>query len=274
MDTHAHLNDNHFDADRESAIQRALDAGVGTFIEVAESPEMWEAAIALAERYPFIYASLGIHPHHAHLLDAASWKTVGTRLKSLLAHPKVVAIGEFGLDYFRMQNTKEQQQFICRAQLELAQDMKKPIVIHCRENNPIPEDFKCHADLQEMLQAFYPALAHERHLTQPVGVIHCFSGTWADAQFYLGRGFMLGVDGPATYPSAKQLKENMTRVPLERLVLETDSPYLPPQPYRGQRNEPAYLPLTGAHVAELKHQTADALAQITTANGRALFRLN
>jgi TatD DNase family protein len=274
IDTHAHLNDVQFDADRDLVLQRARDAGVETFIEVAESSEMWDKAIALAEKYPTVYASLGIHPHHAHLVTPDEWRTLGARLRQLARHPKVVAIGEFGLDYFRMQNTKEQQLFILRAQLEIARDLQKPIVIHCREASPIPPDFRCHADLQHILNEFYPATALGWTLAKPVGVIHCFSGTWEDAQFYMARGFMLGVDGPVTYPSAKLLQDNVRRIPVERLVLETDSPYLPPQTHRGQRNESGYLPSIGIAVGDLKHQSTEAFAAQTTANARALFRIS
>jgi len=273
IDTHAHLNDVQFDADRADALQRAQDAGVQRVVEVAESPEMWDKAIALAEKYLFVYAALGIHPHHAHLTGPDVWPTLGPRLQTLLQHPKAIAVGEFGLDYHRMQNTKGQQLFILRAQLELARETQKPIIIHCREANPIPPEFRCHADLQAVLAEFYPAAHPGWAIAKPVGVIHCFSGTWEDAQFYMARGFLLGVDGPATYPSAKPLQDIIRRMPLERLVLETDSPYLPPQTHRGRRNESCYLPSIGDAVATLKHQTSEALATQTTANARALFRL-
>lgn len=274
IDTHAHVNDAQFDGDRDAAIQRAQEAGVGTFVEIAESPEMWDAAVALAERYPFVYAGLGVHPHHAHRVGPNEWETVGAKLYALAKHPKVVAIGEFGLDYHRMQNTKDQQLFLLNAQLRLARETGKPIVIHCREAAEITPEFRCHADLQAALAEFYPNTHYDWAVAKPAGVIHCFSGTWDDAQFYMARGFLLGVDGPATYPSAKTLKQNIVRMPVERLVLETDSPYLPPQSHRGKRNEPSYLPMVGAAVADLKRQPVDALRTITTANARALFRLN
>jgi TatD DNase family protein len=274
IDTHAHMNDAQFDADRDAAIQRARDAGVGTLIEVAESPEMWDAAIALAERYPFVHVSLGIHPHHAHRIGPKEWETLGVRLYSLIKHPKVVAIGEFGLDYHRMETTKEQQLFLLNMQLRMARETGKPIVIHCREAAQITPEFRCHADLQAALGDFYTYPSYDWSLPKPAGVIHCFSGTWDDAQFYMSRGFMLGVDGPLTYPSAKILRQNILRMPIERLVLETDSPYLPPQTHRGQRNESSYLPMIGAAVAEIKHQTPEVVRTITTANARALFRLN
>ncbi len=124
VDTHLHVADKQFDSDRSAVIQRARDAGVTTFIEIAESPNTWDAAIALASQYPFVYASLGIHPHHAHEAGPDRWPELSKKLRELLKHPKAVAIGEFGLDYFRMQNTKEQQDYIFRQQLDLAKELK------------------------------------------------------------------------------------------------------------------------------------------------------
>ena len=218
----------------------------------------------MAEKYPFIYASLGIHPHHAHEAGPAEWPALERKLRDLLKHPKVVAIGEFGLDYFRMQNTQEQQDFIFRRQLDLAKELAKPIVIHCRD---------AHADTQKTLFEYYPQTSYEKNCPTPHGVIHCFSGTWKDAQAYLFHGFLLGVDGPITYPNSKQLQTNVMRLPLERIVLETDSPYLPPQTHRGQRNDPSQIPAIAEAVSALKFKTAEEVGRQTTANAQALFRL-
>lgn len=264
IDTHCHIADAKFDLDREDALARAKAAGVRILVEIAESPQTWDAAIALADRYPHIYASLGIHPHHAHEVGPAQWPTVSKRLKELLQHPKVMAIGEFGLDYFRMQNTKEQQDFLFKNQLELAREMGKPIVIHCRD---------AHADTQKGLAVFYPDASYGAACPKPHGVIHCFTGSLEDAQMYLARGFYLGIDGPVTYPNSKQLQENVGAVSLDRLVLETDSPYLPPQSHRGQRNEPRHIPAVAAAIASLKKIGQEKVAETTTANAKALFRL-
>jgi TatD DNase family protein len=264
VDTHLHVADTQYDADREATLERARAGGVTTLVEIAESPETWDAAVALADEHPFIYASLGIHPHHAHEAGPDRWPELSKKLRPLLKHPKVVAIGEFGLDYFRMQNTKEQQDYLFRRQLDLAKELGKPIVIHCRD---------AHADLQKTLAEYYPETSFERSCPQPKGTIHCFTGTWEDAQTYLSRGFVLGIDGPVTYPNSEQLKENVTRLPLERMVLETDSPYLPPQSHRGQRNEPAYIPTIAAAVADLKRRSIEEVARATTTNAKALFRL-
>jgi len=257
-------------------------------VEIAESPDSWEAAVELADTHPFIYASLGIHPHHAHEAGPGRWPELRKRLHEFLKHPKVVAIGEFGLDYFRMQNTKEQQDYLFRRQLDLAQELGKPIVIHCRESFASPQpsplgrgrseaageaESSAHKDVQKALAEYYPAAAYARNCPQPKGVIHCFSGTWEDAQTYLAHGFQLGIDGPVTYPNSTALKENVARLPLERIVLETDSPYLPPQTYRGGRNEPSYIPIIADAIALMKHNTTEEIGRQTTLNAKALFRL-
>jgi TatD DNase family protein len=264
VDTHCHVADEKFDSDRQAVIERATQAGVTTLIEIAESPDSWDAAVALAEKYPFIYATLGIHPHHAHEVGPAEWPGLSRKLREHLKHPKVVAIGEFGLDYFRMQNTKEQQDYLFRQQLDLTKEIGKPIVIHCRD---------AHVDLQKTLAEYYPDTSYTRACPEPKGTIHSFSGTWEDAQTYLAHGFVLGIDGPVTYPNSKQLKENVTRLPLERMILETDSPYLPPQAHRGERNEPAHIPAIAAAVAELKRRSTEEIAQVTTLNAKTLFRV-
>jgi len=274
VDTHLHLADSQFDADRETALQRAREAGVTAFVEIAESPGVWSRAVELADRHPDVYASLGIHPHYAHDVGPAQWSGLETELRRWLRHPKVVAVGEFGLDYFRMRNTAEQQAFLFRAQLTLAKEMDKPVVIHCREDTApgAHRTASAHADVRKALFEAYPDTAPGLECPRPAGVIHCFSGTWSDAQAYMMHGFMLGIDGPVTYPNAKTLHDNVTRMPLTRLVLETDSPYLPPQSRRGERNDPTAIPVIGGAVATLKHKSADDVAQQTTKNARALFR--
>ncbi len=264
VDTHLHVADSKFDADRQAVIERAQEVGVTTLIEIAESPETWESAVAMAEQYPYIYVSLGIHPHHAHEAGPDAWPSLSKKLRDLLKRPKVVALGEFGLDYFRMQNTKEQQDYLFRQQLDLAKELGKPIVIHCRE---------AQADIQKGLSGYYPETFFEKFCAQPKGTIHCFSGTWEDAQTYFKHGFVLGVDGPVTYPNSKSLKDVVYRMPLERMVLETDSPYLPPQTHRGERNEPSYIPAIASQVADLKHKSLEEVARQTTLNAKALFRI-
>lgn len=272
VDTHAHLTDPKFDPDRAETIQRACHAEIEALIEIGESPESWAGTLALAESHPFIYAALGIHPHYAHLITPERWKALETQLERYVAHPKVVAIGELGLDYFRMQNTPEEQARLVRWQMDLAGGHDKPVVLHCREAGP--EEHAAHADLRAILATYYPDQDFSRDCpARPNGVVHCFSGVWADAQDYLSRRFLLGFDGPVTYPSAKALHTMVQRMPLERVVLETDSPYLPPQLYRGQRNEPAYLPWIAEAIGALKRKTREEVAWHTTANAKRLFRI-
>lgn len=268
IDTHAHVNEPQFDADRDAVRERARQAGVIAQIEVAESPAMWQRAVESAERHDGVFAALGVHPHHAHEV-ADAWPDVLADLRRLARHPQVVAIGECGTDYYRPRNTPEQQRRILRDQLALAQELGKPVILHCREGS----EPGAHRDLQAELAPFFPSLAHALEVERPAGVVHCFSGTWADAQWYMARGFLLGVDGPVSYPSAKALQENVVRIPLQRLVLETDSPYLPPQSRRGQRNEPAYLVETAKAIADLKRLDVAALSAATCSNARRLFRL-
>src|ERR1019366_8244994 len=155
VDTHLHIADSKFDMDREAVIERAASAGVVTLVEIAESPATWDAAVALADKYPGVYASLGIHAHEA---GPDRWLELSKTLWELLKHPKVVAIGEFGLDYFRMQNTKEQQDYLFRRQLDLAQELGKPIVIHCRD---------AQEDTQKVLKEYYPAASYARNCPEP-----------------------------------------------------------------------------------------------------------
>ncbi len=258
-DTHCHINEPQFQEDRQLVKERARSSGVKTFIEIAESPATWEAAIQLAESDADIYTSLGIHPHHAHEVSKKDWPEVRKKLRDLLQHPKVKAVGEFGLDYYRMQNTKENQEWICRAQIELALELQKPIVIHCRE---------AHEDTQKILADYFSGKND-----QISGVIHCFSGTFADAQIYMPMGFVFGVDGPITYPSANALREAFAQIPLNCIVLETDSPFLPPQSYRGKRNEPQHIPIMGEALAKLKGCSIEEAAHATTDTAKKLFRL-
>jgi TatD DNase family protein len=285
FDTHLHLADSQFEADRDAVMGRARDAGVTTLVEIAECPESWDAAIRFAEQYPPLYASLGIHPHDAHRFGLKEWPGVESRLRELLKHPKVVGIGEFGLDYYRMRNTREQQDYLFRRQLELAKELDKPIILHCREDETSPPPSSssaggeenrrsgAHADLQKGIVEFFPNTSLSRTCLKPIGVMHCFSGTWEDAQTYLMHGFMVGIDAPVTYPKNERLRTNVRRLPLERIVLETDAPYLPPQTHRGQRNEPAYIPAIAAEIGALKRKTPEDVGRQTSLNAKALFRL-
>lgn len=245
VDTHAHLHDPAFDADREAVLARARAAGVGAFLTIGTDVATSEAAVALAGAHPDVYAAVGIHPHEARTVDPAAL----ARLAVLARAPRVVAIGEIGLDYYRNLAPPETQRAALVAQLRLAGAAGKPVLLHCRE---------AHADLLDLCAAEGDAGVG--------GILHCFSGDLAVAHRGLALGLLISIAGPVTYPSARRLGDVVRALPLETLVLETDCPYLPPQPWRGQRNEPAYLPATAARVAALRDVPVAAIAAATTAN--------
>ncbi len=252
VDTHAHLHDPAFDADRAAVIARARAAGVAGFLNIGTDVPTAEAAVALAAAEPDIYAAVGIHPHDASAADA----TALARIATLARAPRVVAIGEIGLDYYRDHSPRPAQRAALVAQLQLARAVRKPVLLHCRE---------AHADLLEVCAA--------EGVDAVGGILHCFSGDLAVARRGIDLGLLISIAGPVTYPSARRLAEVVRVLPLDRLVIETDCPYLPPQPWRGQRNEPAYLPVTAARVAELLGVPAETVAAATTANATRLLAL-
>ena len=256
FDTHAHLSDAKFDADRDDAIRRAAEAGVDAIVEIADGPDEWPKARSLADRFPDrIDWAAGLHPYYA---DQGS-DALFAQLETLAAHPRFRAVGEIGLDYAKCPIPRDVQIRAFRQALDLALRIDKPVIIHCRD---------AYADLLPVLEATFGP----RPGGAAPGVVHCFSGTAADAERALRLGFYLGVDAPITYPSAGSLRDALSAVPADRLVLETDAPYLPPQSRRGKRNEPAFLPETGARLAELLSMPLDELRERTTRNARTLFR--
>lgn len=256
FETHAHLSDGLYDDDRDVVIERAFMAGLNRIIEIADGPAEWPKAQALAERYQGrMWWSAGIHPYYS---DQGT-KQVFDGLKACAAHPQCVAIGEVGLDYAKSTISPDVQKACFVSAIELALALDKPLVIHCRN---------AYADMIPLLKKFFPRAG------KPPGVIHCFSGTDSDARAVLQMGFFVGVDGPLTYPSAKVLRGVMGSIPLERIVLETDSPYLPPQTHRGKRNEPAHLIAVAEKLAEIKSVSVDDVARVATANACTLFGLN
>jgi TatD DNase family protein len=230
VDTHAHLHDPAFDGDRAAVLARARAAGVGAVVTIGTDVATSEAAVAMAGADPALYAAVGIHPHEAQTADAAALD----RLAALARAPRVVAIGEVGLDYYRALAPRASQRAALAAQLGLARAAGKPVLLHCRD---------AHADLLDICAA--------EGVAEVGGILHCFSGDLAVARRGLALGLLVSIAGPVTYPNARRLGEVVRALPLDVLVLETDCPYLPPQPWRGQRNEPAYLAATAARVAEL-----------------------
>ena len=252
FDTHAHYDDERFSGDRDAVLAKLPAQGVSLVLNPGCSVESSRAAAALAERYPHVYAAAGIHPEDCAGTGAAELDAI----RALCAREKVVAIGEIGLDYHWPDNPpRQEQKQVFRAQLELALELDMPVIVHNRD---------AHGDCLEIV-ADYPGLR---------GVFHCFSGSPELAQEVLKRGWYLGFDGPVTYKNAKKALAVLEITPPERILLETDAPYLPPVPHRGARNDSGFLPLIAAAVAAAKGMETEALARAAAENGRRLFGLD
>ena len=251
FDTHAHLHFPEFAADLPAVLERAGAAGIRFMVTIGTDVEGSRQALALAERTPDLYAAVGIHPHDAASADEAALQEIE---RLALASPKVVAVGETGLDYYRNLSPRDTQARVFRFQLDLARRLDKPVLIHCRE---------AHADALEILR--------QEGLPRAGGIMHCFSGDEAVARQCLDLGLLISLAGPVTYPNARKLPEVVKLAPADRLVVETDCPFLPPQPHRGKRNEPSYLPITAARVAEIKGQPPEEFGAVMARNALRLF---
>lgn len=260
VDTHAHLDSSRYDRDRAAVISRALDAGVTQMITIGGSLEASRRAVALAQEYPFLYAAVGIHPHNAVDLNGA----VLAELRQLAQQPKVVAVGEIGLDFFRDLSPRDVQRRAFQAQLAWAARLGRPVVIHDRD---------AHQEVVDILADWAAGQAHSP-LAGRLGVLHTFSGDLSMAERAIELGFYLSIAGPVTYQNARDLPEVVRSVPLERLMVETDCPWLAPHPHRGKRNEPAYVRLVAEQIAALRGIELATVAQVTTANARRLFGLD
>ena len=261
IDTHAHLDFSEFDADRQEVIARAQEAGVEIIVNAGAGLEASQAGVVLAQTYPQVYAAVGVHPHEAKTLN----NVVLEELRALAQHPKVVAIGEIGLDYYRNYSPRPIQRQAFQQQLALARELGKPIIVHDRE---------AHDDVMNMLRQWVREVHQPSAVGyQPVGVMHCFSGDLAMAREVIEMGFYISIPGSVTFTNARRLPELVRALPLERLLIETDCPYLTPHPYRGKRNEPAYVSLVAEAIAQIRGIPLEQVARITTANARALFGL-
>ena len=265
-DTHCHLDHGKFDPDRETAIARARDAGVGRILVPGLDLPSSAAAIKLAEAHPEIFAAVGFAP-----TDLAGYSP--SRLEEIRAyagHPKMVAIGEIGLDYYWVKDTQQRafQRETLQEQLALATKMDKPVVIHMREQNNAWGG-EASRDLLAILSDWQRGL--RGGLLQRPGVLHSFNGTLETARVAIGMNFLIGVTGPVTYKNANEKRAVIREIPLESLLIETDSPYLTPEPNRGRRNEPAFVRAIADKIADIKSMTLEEVASVTTANAARLF---
>jgi TatD DNase family protein len=265
IDTHCHLDLPQFDADRDAVIERAAAAGVGRIVNPAIDLASCRRVLALADRYPNIYAAVGVHPNDCADFDDDAIPA----LRELAQHPKVVAIGEIGLDYYWQKVAHERQHAALMAQLELAAELRLPVILHSR--NPAGGAPTCNADLLCVMAQMGPAIRKSRGADAIIGVWHAFSGDLAEAQQAYDLGLTLGLGGPVTFQKARGLQALAAQSRRDRLVLETDAPYLAPHPHRGRRNEPAYLPLIAERLAGLWNATADAVAWATTTTANICF---
>ena len=251
FDTHAHYDDKSFDADRDAVLTALPEQGVGLILNPGCDVESSRKAVRYAAAYPHVYAAVGIHPENCGGCTAGDLDAI----RALAQLPKTVAIGEIGLDYYWAENPpRDFQQQVLRQQLALAQELALPVIIHDRE---------AHAD----------TLAIVREFPGVTGVFHCFSGSPEMARELLKMGWYLGFDGPVTYKNARRAPEVAAVTPLDRMLIETDSPYMTPVPYRGRRNDSGYVHLVAEKLAEWKGVTPEEMARVTTENGKRLFRI-
>lgn len=256
IDSHAHIEGSEFDADREAVIQRALDAGVEIIVCVGDgevAADSHAAAFRIAEEHSFIYTTVGVHPHEARLLD----EDLYLELMDLSRHPKVIAWGEIGLDYHYDNSPREVQCEAFRKQLRMARERQLPISIHTRE---------AEADTLKFLDEEWKDAGIG-------GVIHCFTGTRAFAEASVERGFLISFSGVITFKKADDLRDTAKHLALDKLLIETDSPFLAPVPYRGRRNEPAYVVETARAIAELRGVEPEEIGRGTSENFKRLFKL-
>lgn len=252
VDTHAHLDSNRFNRDREEVMKRAWEAGLEYIINIGADIKSSQHSVQMSKKYAKIYATVGIHPHDADKLNEKTEKV----LRELVQEEKVVAIGEIGLDYHYDNSPRDVQRNALRRQLTLAREVNLPVVIHNRESD------------QDMLK-----ILKEEGIDEPGGIFHCFSSGLEMAREVLDMGLYLAFGGVITFKNASELRRVVEMVPLDRILLETDSPYLTPEPHRGRRNEPAYVRFVAEKIGKIKKLSLDRVAEITTENARAVYNL-
>ncbi len=254
FETHAHYEDERFDEDREALLGSMKDHGISTIVNVGSTIETTKKSIQLAEKYDFIYAAAGVHPSEIHCLNEENLQWLYEQTK----HPKVAAVGEIGLDYYwdKEEDVQAQQRYWFERQLQLARDTGLPVIIHSRD---------AAADTLKIMQKAYA--------WGIPGVIHCFSYSPELAEEYVRMGYYIGIGGVVTFKNAKKLKEAAARIPLERILLETDCPYMAPEPYRGKRNSSLYLVHVAAKIAEIKGITEQEVIDVTRQNALRMYQL-
>jgi TatD DNase family protein len=260
VDSHAHLDSPRYDADREELLQRAWQQGVRTVLSIGigEGPDTMQQALELSRSYagkpgiPRILATAGIHPHEAQLADQAAL----AKLDDLLADPDVLAVGEIGLDYYYDHSPRPQQKQAFAQQMEVAAAKRRPIIIHCRPSEGSSDAWD---DTLEMIETAWVK-------TNLGGILHCFTGEWEHARRALDCGFLISFAGNITFPRAENIREVAAKVPLDRMLIETDAPFLAPLPYRGKRNEPAWVGRVADKVAEVRGVTSEQVASSTANN--------
>lgn len=261
IDSHAHLEGKQFQSDREQVIARARESGVEAIVAIGngDGPGTLDCGIRLAAAYDFMYATVGIHPHEAEQARDSDF----AEMAALVRHPKVIAWGEIGLDYFYDQSPRDIQRRVFLRQMELAEEAKLPIVIHCR-----PSDGSENAwdDCLSLMQQHWAPSGLG-------GILHCFTGTWPHAKRALDMGFMISFAGNVTYPKAQQIRDDARQVPIDRMLIETDSPYLAPKPHRGKRNEPAFVKETARQIGEIRGMSAEEIGFETAQNFYRFFNL-
>ena len=260
VDSHAHLDSPRYDADREELLQRAWQQGVRTVLSIGigEGPETMQQALELSRSYagkpgiPRVLATAGIHPHEAQLADQAAL----AKLDDLLAEPDVLAVGEIGLDYYYDHSPRPQQKQAFAQQMEVAAAKRRPIIIHCRPSEGSSDAWD---DTLEMIETAWVK-------TNLGGILHCFTGEWEHARRALDCGFLISFAGNITFPRAENIREVAAKVPLDRMLIETDAPFLAPLPYRGKRNEPAWVGRVADKLAEVRGVTSEQVASSTANN--------
>jgi TatD DNase family protein len=261
VDSHAHLDGKQFNADREQVIARAKETGIEAIVAIGngDGPGTLDCGIRLAAKYDFLYATVGIHPHEAEQAKDSDFD----EMAELVKRPKVIAWGEIGLDYFYDHSPREVQKQVFLKQMELAKAARLPIIIHCRPSNGSDNAWD---DCLGLIEEHWASSGFG-------GILHCFTGNWFHAKRALGMGFMISFAGNVTFPKAQQIRDVATQVPVDRMLIETDCPYLAPIPHRGKRNEPAFVQETARRIGEIRGVPGDEIALQTAQNFYRFFGL-